>query len=66
MKYEVPKMKLIFSAEEALALARFEDIRDEIEDYNIDSIDVTNGLSYLVKSKNSRVEYDDFIIEIKD
>lgn len=66
MKYEVPKMKLIFSAEEALALANFESIRDEIEDYNIDSIDVTNAISYLVKSKNSRVEYADFIVEIKD
>lgn len=66
MKYEVPKMKLTFSAEEALAIAKFESMRDEIEDYNIDSIDVTNGIYYLVKSKNSRIEYDDFIIEIKD
>jgi len=66
MKYEVPKMELIFSAEEALVLANFESMRDEIEGYNIDSIDVTNAISYLVKSKNSRIEYADFIVEIKD
>lgn len=66
MKYEVPKMKLIFSAEEALAIAKFEEIRDELEDRGIDSIGVTDVIRAMVKTKNTCVEDDEFIVEIKD
>ena len=66
MKYEVPKMKLIFSAEEALAIAKFEEIRDELEDRGIDSIGVTDVIHTMVKTKNTCVEDDEFIVEIKD
>lgn len=65
MRFDAPKIELYFSAEEALAIAKFEEISEELENYHVDPLDVIEGICKLVKSNNTVSEYDDFVIEIE-